>query len=147
MLIVLLNKSICIEKTLYISLCFKCLGFITKSYGLLSVDSTVYVVSMEIFILHISLCNIILFAPLQIPICLFLIIPFLSLIEKILFSRTPPALTGIFQCPDQIGRCLVFRRRVPAFLYRCGRVSVRPVQDQHFRSWFPRFGADEMIAF
>ena len=68
MLIVLLNKSICIEKTLYISLCFKCLGFITKSYGLLSVDSTVYVVSMEIFILHISLCNIILFAPLQIPI-------------------------------------------------------------------------------
>lgn len=63
MLIVLLNKSICIENALYISLCFKCLGFIAKSYGLLSVDPTVYVVSMEIFTLQISFCNIILFAP------------------------------------------------------------------------------------
>lgn len=75
------------------------------------------------------------------------LIPFLLVIEKILFSRTHPALTGIFQRPDQISRCLVFRRRVPAFLYRCGRVSVRTVKDQHFRCRFPCFGADKMIAF
>lgn len=49
--------SIVIEKTLYLSLCLKCRGLIIKSYGLLSIEPTVYVSSTEMHILQLLFCS------------------------------------------------------------------------------------------